>query len=768
MTGELPDDPLAAARLASQTALAMLSPIPILPIPALKVEQGTRENKNAWAPRDDADGDHHRQPWRILVMGFTDSAKTTAVVQMASGTVRNSESLDDYVVITGRDDTFNITEGDHIWLEVVFVDGNISTVERKHGVPASNGWTAFPNEYEAISSTSNKWFHHIAFVRAPLRGKGFTPQDIDGTPDSGYYPKIDADFCIYQCENHHLVKEIRLTTITGSGYSGSANAAGFKLVCGAGANYHLDTFRHGTISNNTNNQQGVTMNLSSALTLSGTLSGANPINVTGTGTLTLSGTNTYSGALTISPSATVSVGAAANLGTASVIFNGGTFKVTGTSLASLSAFTRSFTSGRNFRVNIFDAAHTYTEAQALTHGSGGVVKLGAGTLVLSGTNTFTGTVTMSEGTLSVAASSNLGGTNSIVFDGGTFKVTGTSLTSFGVHTPSFTSGNTVTVDVASSGNTFTISQTLNQGSGGFTKLGAGTVVLSGTNTFTGAVTLTAGTLSVAADANLGGTNNLVFNGGTLTITGTAFTGFGLHTVVCVATKAVVLDIAAAGNTFSTSAIFNQTTGTFTKSGAGTLVLSGASTYTGATSITAGTLKLTNSGSLTSGSIFVSGTLVVDGLVYNGFTASTVTVNNGGTLKSTCGVAPGAVQHLTVDAGGTFFPGGIQQGGAYTNTFTVAGNLNIAGALTVRLNSNTPEISTTDVGGDLNITSGATLTVTDDGSTALISGTAAAIINYTGTWNGVAFSGKPAGSTLTIGPNTYTLSYSGGTVKLTVV
>ena len=151
-------------------------------------------------------------------------------------------------------------------------------------------------------------------------------------------------------------------------------------------------------------------------------------------------------------------------------------------------------------------------------GSGGLTKSGAGKLVLSGTNTFTGAVTLSVGTLSVGANANLGNGNALVFNGGTLQITGTALNSYaagviGSHAVTLTTDKTVGFDIANAGNTFTVDQILNQGTGGLTKLGAGALTLSGANSYTGLTAVNEGTLIV--NGTISGSTE-VNSGGTLT------------------------------------------------------------------------------------------------------------------------------------------------------------------------------------------------------------------------------------------------------------
>ncbi|GLH79210.1 autotransporter [Bradyrhizobium sp. SSBR45G] len=264
----------------------------------------------------------------------------------------------------------------------------------------------------------------------------------------------------------------------------------------------------------------------SSTTVSGIISGAGSLAKTGTGTMTLTGANTYAGGTTFA-GGTVSVASDANLGgaTGSLTFNGGTLQVTGTSFASTARTINWATGGGGF--DIADPANTFTVSQAL--GGGSLSKLGAGTLRLTGVNSYTGGTTLAGGTVSVASDANLGGaTGSLTFNGGTLQVTGTSFSST-ARTINWGAGGGG-FDITDPANAFTVSQALG-GSGGLTKLGAGTLTLAGLDTYTGATVVNAGRLavngSIAASsgltvntgATLGGTGQLpgvIINaGGTL-------------------------------------------------------------------------------------------------------------------------------------------------------------------------------------------------------------------------------------------------------------
>ena len=380
-------------------------------------------------------------------------------------------------------------------------------------------------------------------------------------------------------------------------------------------------------------------------------------------------------------------------------------------------------------------------------GSGSLTQAGSGTLVLSGVSSYVGAATISAGTLSIGADANLGNANLLIFNGGTLQITGTALTSYaggviGSHPVTMLFDKTAGFDISDAGNTFTVNQTLSQGSGGLTKLGAGKLVLGGTNTFTGAVTLSAGTLSVGTNANLGNGNTLVFNGGTLQITGTALNSYaagviGAHAVTLTPDKTVGFDIASAANTFIVGQILNQGAGGLTKAGPGTLILGGANTYTGTTTVNGGML------------------------VVNGTISGTTTVS-GGTLAGDNGI----LGNVTANNGGTLSPGG---GGI--GALTVNGDINLNGSsiFSVQFDSTAIAVDGVALNGNLNIASGAVLNVSDIGSNpSSIFGVTAPVITYSGTWNGGTFAGLPDDSYFMSAGQAYQISYDRGAVTLTML
>jgi uncharacterized protein with beta-barrel porin domain len=144
-------------------------------------------------------------------------------------------------------------------------------------------------------------------------------------------------------------------------------------------------------------------------------------------------------------------------------------------------------------------------------------KTGAGMLVLSATNTFTGNVNITAGTVSIAATGNLGNlaNDVIISNGGTLATTATMTLANG---RAFQIAGTSTIDVASA--TTTTLQGVIAGSGTLNKNDAGTLLLSAANTYTGSTIVNGGTLRAGSATAFGTSNNfLVGTGATLDLNG---------------------------------------------------------------------------------------------------------------------------------------------------------------------------------------------------------------------------------------------------------
>ena len=131
-------------------------------------------------------------------------------------------------------------------------------------------------------------------------------------------------------------------------------------------------------------------------------------------------------------------------------------------------------------------------------GTSGLVKSGAGFLSLSGTNTYTGTNTISGGTLRIGSDAALGdSSNGITFSGASTLQLGATIAS---STRNMAINAAVSIDT--NGFNLAHSGTIS-GTGVLTKVGTGTLTLSGTNTNSGGVAVNAGTLVLASPSALG-------------------------------------------------------------------------------------------------------------------------------------------------------------------------------------------------------------------------------------------------------------------------
>jgi autotransporter-associated beta strand protein len=272
------------------------------------------------------------------------------------------------------------------------------------------------------------------------------------------------------------------------------------------------------------------------------------------------------------------------------------------------------------------AATMTVESQAPISGTGTFAKSGDGTLILSGTTTVTaGDVRPAGGTIKLASANGLS-SNTLDYNnyGGVFTFGAQTAATFGglkgAQNLALTNdaAGTVTLSVGANNADNTYSGNLT-GGGSLTKIGNGTQTLSGNNAYTGGTTLSAGELGIATDSNIGGAASVInFNGGLLRVTGTTLNNLNTHTVNW-STFNGGFDIADSTNTFTVS---NNIAGSggLIKTGAGSLLLTGANSYTGTTSLKAGKLvalgdaartPLLSGNGTTGGTDITGGQLILD-------------------------------------------------------------------------------------------------------------------------------------------------------------
>ena len=351
----------------------------------------------------------------------------------------------------------------------------------------------------------------------------------------------------------------------------------------------------------------------------------------GTGKVIITNSNSYNGSTTIS-AGTLQFGN----GTA-----GNDGALTGTS---------GVTNNATLAYNLFGNS---TASYGIS-GNGSLTKSGAGTLVLSGTNSYTGNTTINSGTIQAGSNSALGATTSALVFGasssGKLQVNGYSVT-----VGSLNGDSTATIENSNAtAGTLTVNSTgtdsfagvIQNGSAGtlaLTKGGAGTLILTGANTYNGTTTISAGTLQLGNNGTTGklAAGSAIVNNANLTIN---------------RSNAVVQ-----GTDFSSAAISGS--GSLTLAGSGNTTLNVANTYTGGTTVNAGTLILSTGGSA-------------------GAIRGTLTINSGAIVKATVGDALGygtgtSVTQLNI-IGGTFDNASANNEGYLTNVSLTGGNITGSG------------------------------------------------------------------------------------------
>lgn len=474
---------------------------------------------------------------------------------------------------------------------------------------------------------------------------------------------------------------------------------------------------------------GATLTLANAGSVQSIVSGAGSLAKSGSGALTLSGTNTYTGATTVNAGLLIAQGGSALSDSArTTVASGATLDLTNASetvgsiagAGTIQLGATTLTTGGDDSSSVFSGT--------FASGTGRLVKTGAGALTLSGTNSYTGTTTVSSGTLDLRGGNAIADASAVtVATGATLAITQSetigSLTGSGNVT--IAAGQTLSIGNNTTSTAFSGAFT---GAGGLQKIGASILTLSGTGGFTGPTQIADGELDLASSTILSSSARLTVDA-ILAVSADATVGSldGGSSALISFGSGRTLTVGGDGTSTSFGGRFTNA-GSLVKVGAGTLTLTSTlSTYSGTTTVSAGKL-------LVDGTTASSVTTVASGGTLGGHgTVGSVTVQSGGTLAP--GNSPGILNtgNITLAAGSTTQ---IELNG--TTLGTQYDQLNVTG--TVALN------------GTLNVSLGYTPTigqqymiVSNDGADAV-----------TGTFSGVA-----EGGTLTAGGWNFRVSYVGG-------
>jgi len=225
----------------------------------------------------------------------------------------------------------------------------------------------------------------------------------------------------------------------------------------------------------------------------------------------LSGTNTYTGNTTISAGtlAFSSLSALPNVNTLSIagsatlaLHAGGASGFTADDIAMLLG-SGALPAGSALGIDTTNAGGSFCYTGNIT-GAIGLTKLGGGTLILSGTNTYTRNTTISGGTLAVSGGAAIPGSGTVVLA----DVSGAALSLLSDQTIGSLAGGGASggnVDLGEfaltvgANNASTTYAGAISGSGSLTKVGSGILTLAGANTYTGGTIIAGSVLAIGAD-----------------------------------------------------------------------------------------------------------------------------------------------------------------------------------------------------------------------------------------------------------------------------
>ena len=498
---------------------------------------------------------------------------------------------------------------------VDFILGNYGTgkIEQSGGTVNlktgnSSSGTVFLANFETgkgIIDISGGTFNIGTALMAGTRGASTI--DLSGTGI------INADGIVILAPGYETTSN---TTVNQTGGTFNANAG---IVYG---NYFAN---RGTgvynLSAGTLNTTSITYGRNTPASASFVISGTGVANITGALAVptNVKGGTLTAGSIAIPASGKLDVsGGTIKLGNGGITAAGAyTFNLSGGTLATNGASWSSSLNATTSNTITFspEADQTITWSGVLS-GTGALTKAGVGELVLTGKSTFKKDITINGGVLdltngAVYTGGYISDAHVYVNDGGTLKVNNFGYAEGGASSlggltyssngstnfhlnggavqiaESFVSPIARKIELQANGGTLDLAEGVEltltgdiHGVGALTKAGAGKLTLTANNSYTGGTTISAGTLVLSENGALG-------------------TG-------AVVNNAALVFAHDSDQTFNNAV---SGTGAVTKTGAGTLSLTNANSYTGGTTISAGTLVLSENGALGTGAVVNNAALV---------------------------------------------------------------------------------------------------------------------------------------------------------------
>jgi fibronectin-binding autotransporter adhesin len=415
-------------------------------------------------------------------------------------------------------------------------------------------------------------------------------------------------------------------TVTGTGGTKlltKNNSSGYTFTGGLTLNDNLTILRQGSGTVNTTFSTGgisidtgktltLTTNNSSGILLSSAISGGGgvAVNSSAAGATTLSGTNTFTGGINVidvgtgTNTGSLRITTGSNLGTgaltAGLNANYGTAYASGGNAFLFVNNTAAVSLSNNIAISAGDATTRYytlmKDAASSSTGtnltlSGIISGGGANTILqldsdtggdsttnftLSGNNTITGQVRLNRGYLNLANVNALGTASLFLQTNANATAGNVNFSGFTTLTNNLIIGTTTNQWINTGSSDITLSGVVSSGtsgSGGFSKMGTGTLTLTGANTYNGSTTTVAdGTLAITGSGR---------------INSTAYTGS-----LVLSAASSILDYSSSTDQTLSGVVSGS--GGIVKSGISQLTLSATNTYTGITTVSAGTLVVTGS------------------------------------------------------------------------------------------------------------------------------------------------------------------------------